>query len=604
MAKINFKGILSRAAAFAAAAALSASVFSFSAAADRSGVCTASALNVRSGAGTENARVGMIYEDESVTVLATVYDSNGSAWYKIQYYNASGTLVTGYASAAYIELGEEIADNSGSDSGSSENVSDSDFEAQMKKQGFPESYKPFLRQLHEEHPKWVFTAQKTGLDWNDVLREECVVGRNLVHGSALSSWKSCEKGAYDVNSGTWYGLDGTWVAASKEIIAYYLDPRNFITEDYIFMFENQSYNADIHKIEGVRAILDGTFMSGDFTAPDTWQTYNYAQTFMDAAAESGVSPYHLASRCRNEQGVYGAPQSLGTVPGYENYFNFFDIQAYYTADMTAGQMGCRFAKTYNPTYLLPWTNQYKSIVGGAIYLGNGYINKKQDTLYLQKFDVLDGGNGLYYHQYMTCVFGQANEAREMRNAYSDEVIASALEFKIPVYENMPEKLCPKPTSYGDNNNLLKSLTVTGGSYSPDFDRYTNEYSMTVEESVSSVTIAAVPYSYQAKLDGTGKINLDYGENIISVNVTAASGVVRTYTIKITRKGSGGLLKGDVNGDGSIDVRDALSVLNFAAGKTTLKASEKKRADVDGSGSVDVLDAVKIMQYASGKISKF
>lgn len=245
------------------------------------------------------------------------------------------------------------------------------------------------------------------MDWNTALKEECVVGRNLVHSSALASWKSMEKGAYDFNGGYWYGLDGSWVAASKEIIMYYMDPRNFLNDTYIFMFENQSYDPSYQTESGVKTILADTFMSKSYTCPDTKKKYTYSQTFMDAAKKSGVSPYHLASRCRNEQGVNGAPQSLGTVKGYENYFNFFDIQAYATSTMTAAEMGCKYAKTTNPTYLLPWTNQYKSIVGGSIFLGTGYITKGQDTLYLQKFDMVDGGNGLYYHQYMTCVFGQA-----------------------------------------------------------------------------------------------------------------------------------------------------------------------------------------------------
>lgn len=597
------KKLRRRIAAVLAALTLAAASLSLTASADRSGICTADALNIRSGAGTEYARVGMIYLDESVVVTDTVYASNGDKWYKISYTNGSGTKVTGYANASYIKLGDSISGGS-----QQTETSDADFESYMKKQGFPESYKPYLRKMHEAHPNWVFTAQKTGLDWYDVLDEECVLGRNLVHGTALASWKSCEKGAYDLNSGTWYGLDGYWVAASREIIAYYLDPRNFINDDYIFMFENQSYNKNVHNISGVKAILSGTFMDGGFTAPDTGVTYSYAQTFMDAAEKSGVSPYHLASRCRNEQGVNGAPQSLGTVKGYENYFNFFDIQAYATSTMTAAEMGCKYAKTTNPTYLLPWTNQYKSIVGGSIFLGNGYINKEQDTLYLQKFDVFDGGNGLYYHQYMTCVFGQANEALEMKNAYSEEVLSSALEFKIPVYKNMPDELYKKPTSYGDNNNLLKRLDVldpSGKDLLTSFDRYTDSYKLTVDESVSSLTFSAVAYSSQAKISGAGKIALDHGKNTVDIEVTAASGSVRTYTVEVTRKGSGSTLQtGDVNGDKKIDVRDALTVMNYVSGKTKLTSAEKKRADTDGSGKVDVLDALKIMQYISGKIKKF
>ncbi|MBQ1536887.1 MAG: hypothetical protein IIZ73_01045, partial [Ruminococcus sp.] len=48
-------------------------------------------------------------------------------------------------------------------------ASDTAFEDHMRSQGFPESYKPYLRTMHSKHPKWVFTAQKTGLDWNTVL---------------------------------------------------------------------------------------------------------------------------------------------------------------------------------------------------------------------------------------------------------------------------------------------------------------------------------------------------------------------------------------------------------------------------------------------------
>lgn len=484
---------------------------------------------------------------------------------------------------------------------------DKSFEKYMTSQGFPDSYKPYLRTLHEAHPKWIFTAQKTGLDWSAVLKEETVVGRNLVHDGAPASWKSCEKGAYDAPSGTWYGLDGTWVAASQGIIAYYLDPRNFINDDYIFMFENQSYNEKVHTVDGVKAILKGTFMRGDFTAPDTGKKYSYAQTFMDAAKESGVSPYHLASRCRNEQGVNGAPQSLGTVKGYENYFNFFDINAYYTSTMTAGEMACRFAKTTDPTYLLPWTNQYKSIVGGSIFLGNGYINKGQDTLYLQKFDVTDGGNGLYYHQYMTCVFGQANEALEMKNAYTSEVLASAIEFKIPIYKNMPSSACLKPTSTGDNNNLLTrfdAITSDGKDLLANFYRYTESYSFMVGSDISYVTLNAIPYSTGATVSGAGKKSLDYGENSFTVKVKSTSGLVRSYTIKITRSGDSDLKLGDVNGDGKINVTDSLAVMNHISGKKSLTSAQKKRADVTGDGKVNVQDSVKIMQYISGKIKKF
>ena len=568
---------------FAIAASMAASCLT-ALAANMTGSCTADVLNVRSGAGTGYSKTGTVSYGDSLTILSETTDSSGAKWYKISCGN-----VTGYVSAAYVQL----------TSSGSQGSSDADFESYMTKQGFPESYKPYLRKLHEQHPKWIFTAQKLGVDWNTALKEECVVGRNLVHSSALASWKSMEKGAYDFNGGYWYGLDGSWVAASKEIIMYYMDPRNFLNDTYIFMFENQSYDPSYQTESGVKTILADTFMSGSYTCPDTRKKYTYSQTFMDAAKKSGVSPYHLASRCRNEQGVNGAPQSLGTVKGYENYFNFFDIQAYATSTMTAAEMGCKYAKTTNPTYLLPWTNQYKSIVGGSIFLGTGYITKGQDTLYLQKFDMVDGGNGLYYHQYMTCVFGQANEAISLKNAYSQDILDSAMEFKIPVYNNMPDKLCPKPTSSGDNNNYLKSLSVSGTSISPKFDKFTTSYTAKVNAEVSSVTVNANPLGKSAKVSGKGKVSLKTGENTVKVTCTAASGVKRTYTIKITRKAASQTLQqGDVNGDKYLTVVDALLMLRYNAGKTQLDPAQLKRADMNGDGKVDVIDALTLLKKIS------
>lgn len=577
------KKIISYILSFAVAVSMAASYLTASAA-NMTGSCTADVLNVRSGAGTGYSKTGTVSYGDSLTILSETTDSSGAKWYKISCGN-----VTGYVSAAYVQL----------TSNGSQSSSDADFESYMTKQGFPESYKPYLRKLHEQHPKWIFTAQKLGVNWNTALKEECVVGRNLVHSSALASWKSMEKGAYDFNGGYWYGLDGSWVAASKEIIMYYMDPRNFLNDTYIFMFENQSYDPSYQTESGVKTILADTFMSGSYTCPDTKKKYTYSQTFMDAAKKSGVSPYHLASRCRNEQGVNGAPQSLGTVKGYENYFNFFDIQAYATSTMTAAEMGCKYAKTTNPTYLLPWTNQYKSIVGGSIFLGTGYITKGQDTLYLQKFDMVDGGNGLYYHQYMTCVFGQANEAISLKNAYSQDILNSAMEFKIPVYNNMPDKLCPKPTSSGDNNNYLKSLSVSGTSISPKFDKFTASYTAKVNAEVSSVTINANPLGKNAKVSGKGKVSLKTGENTIKVTCTAASGVKRTYTIKITRKAASQTLQqGDVNGDKYLTVVDALLMLRYNAGKTKLDPAQLKRADMNGDGKVDVIDALTLLKKIS------
>ena len=411
---------------------------------------------------------------------------------------------------------------------------DAAFEQHLTDEKFPESYKPALRALHAQYPSWVFTAQHVGIDWAEALAAECKVGTSLVPASSLASWKSCEKGAYDPAAGVWYGLDGSnWVAASREIIAYYLDPRNALNDTAIFQFENLAYS-EHQTIAGVQNILNGSFMSGSYQNPDDGKTYTYADTFMEVGKLSGVSPYHLASRARQEQGSKGSPLGHGTVAGYEGYYNFFNINAYATSNATALQNGAKYAAGTNPTYYLPWTSPYKSLLGGAAFLGAGYINRGQNTLYLQKFDMVDGGNGYFSHQYMTNILAPTSEASIMKKAYTDEVLASAMEFCIPVYDNMPEQAAVKPTSSGDNNNWLTALSVSGQTLTPTFSMYTTSYELVVGSGVSSVTVTAKTSGAAATVGGTGVIPLKSGDNTLPVTVTAASGSQRVYTLRIYR----------------------------------------------------------------------
>jgi hypothetical protein len=60
------------------------------------------------------------------------------------------------------------------------------------------------------------------------------------------------------------------------------------------------------------------------------------------------------------------------------------------------------------------------------------------------------------------------------------------------------------------------------------------------------------------------------------------------------------MTGDVDGDGTIDLADAVLVINYYVGKT-VTTFNAKAADVDGDGVIDLADAVKIISYYVGKI---
>ena len=62
------------------------------------------------------------------------------------------------------------------------------------------------------------------------------------------------------------------------------------------------------------------------------------------------------------------------------------------------------------------------------------------------------------------------------------------------------------------------------------------------------------------------------------------------------------LKGDVDGDGTVDLADAVVIINYCVGKTVNKFVEKA-ADADGDGVIDLADAVRIINYCVGKITE-
>ena len=57
-------------------------------------------------------------------------------------------------------------------------------------ENFPESYKPYLEVLQKKHPEWSFTALYTELDWNYVIDNENIFGKNLVPKSYSDEWKN------------------------------------------------------------------------------------------------------------------------------------------------------------------------------------------------------------------------------------------------------------------------------------------------------------------------------------------------------------------------------------------------------------------------------
>lgn len=501
-------------------------------------------LNVRASTSTSSSVIGKLYKDDTVTIYGDKISSGGINWYKINYKGQ-----TGYVSASYITNVKAIP----------EYDHDATFEENLTAQGFPESYKVLLRKLHANHPDWVFLSDKLNVSWADALKAESKVGTSLVHSSLDDSYKYMGKNAYNWSQKAYVPKDGAdWVTAEPSVVAYYLEPRNFLNEEYIYLFLNQAYDERFQTKEGLNKILKGTFMEGSFPE-DSYDTY--ADVLMDASKKAGISPYVLAATIIQEQGADGSGKSIsGTQKGYEGIYNYVNYGSYAADGMDAVTRGLWVASKTG-SYGRPWNTRAKAILGGAEFYGSDYIKAGQDTLYYKKFDVIT--STLYDHQYMTNISAAASEATKLKKAYAGaESTGAKLTFSIPIYKNMPESNATAlPTTKGANNYYLSALSVNGYNLTPTFEMYTNSYELVVDGSVESVVVNATPVS-GAKVTGAGTKTLQKGTNNIEITVTAASGKTAKYTLTVIRQENGTVNKPTAPSiDSSYNVGDNITGLS-------------------------------------------
>ncbi len=115
------------------------------------------------------------------------------------------------------------------------------------------------------------------------------------------------------------------------------------------------------------------------------------------------------------------------------------------------------------------------------------------------------------------------------------------------------------------------------------------------------------------IDQTGATSTTVTFNVYPSALTSGA----TYNVYMVGTGAGESYKkvasftyyapyilGDVNEDKTVDVGDALAVLQYSAELTTLSDTQLLAADVNASNDVDVGDALMILQYAADLIESF
>lgn len=296
----------------------------------------------------------------------------------------------------------------------------------IDEQKYPE-VKQMIQDLQQKYPNWNFKVLYTGLDWNEVIVNEYVghgeSPRNLVPvgTSYTGEWicESCTENKYYDN--------GNWRCASKTALQYMMDARNSINDSDIFQFMELTYQECT--LENIKPMVTGTFLDND----------NYINAILEAGKIHNVSPYYIVALAIQEQGKSGSTTISGTYSGYEGYYNIFNINASGNSKETIIKNALSYAKQKE------WNSLEKAINGGVEKISTSYIARGQDTLYLQKFDVDNSDEKLYWHQYQQNIMAAQNEGVTIRKTFEEiNSIESAYTFVIPVYENMPSTAQTRP----------------------------------------------------------------------------------------------------------------------------------------------------------------
>lgn len=502
-------------------------------------------LNMRTGAGLKFPVVKTLKKDSRINVVLKAYDAEGNLWYKIKEGNGFYYVYANYVSDS---LGGKTTDNpnentnpntgqtsGGSDASILRPLTAAEFEASMNEQGFPESYKPSLRMLHAKYPNWQFSARHINLDWNQALNKQ-ISSSNLVYYTQPEGYKDVGIDSYNFEGGYYYAKDGTtFIKASPQAVAYYMDPRNFLDDHGVFMFEDLHYNPKFQTSQVVRDVLNSTSM------PSGAERY-----FVEAGSAYNVSPVYMACKVVSEIGrstsnINGHSFTYGG-RNYSGAYNPFNIGASDSAYGNPALKGLVWAISGN-SYLRPWNTLEKSIKGGAMFIAKDFIGNNQHSMYYERFNVNNGFYAVGTHQYMTAVYGPANQAQSQFRGYRNlGLLNKGFVFEIPVYKNMPSSVSPLPAS-GHNNAFLKSLSITAEKtnigMNSNFNKFTNNYVATGNlRGVNQVSINAIPYRNDVRVMYNGgpgnKIILKDGKNVVRIDVTSPSGRTIKYVVTINK----------------------------------------------------------------------
>ena len=295
-----------------------------------------------------------------------------------------------------------------------------DYNGELNEGKYP-GFKAKLDAIKKERPGWKIRIMETGLDWNEVIRREGDgVGRSprsLVQG---------KYGEWIVSNQTYD--NGSWRAASDKAISYVMDPRNWLNPNNSSILQFMQLSYFEVSDENVKVALKDTF----------FDNMDNARIINNVSRDYNINVFFVVARIIQEQGYKGSATWKMDSDG-KSYYNPFNINASGNGVSEIIKNALQRAKDKG------WDTFEKGLRGGIEKIGTDYINEKQDTLYLQKFDVESKGT-LYSHQYMQNIDAPRTEASILKSKMDkiNGVLDNNVVLLIPVYNNMPATPAAEP----------------------------------------------------------------------------------------------------------------------------------------------------------------
>lgn len=525
-------------------------------------------INVRTGPGTNYSSVKFsgskdirLYCGQYVKIISSVKGSDGYIWHQINFrYN-------GYSKLGYMRS-DFITTLTGDDA----------FCQYLDQQGFPADYQPYLRALNAASGgKWTFVANNTGLSWSEALEMESTLGDSLIDGSN-TALRSTVPGAYNSATGTWKQYEPGWYAASKETVAFFLDPRSYLTDGTCIAFELLSGNSSVTQAQLKKVLADCK-----------WATDTIIDEFLQAGKEADVNPIFLAVKARNELGTAATKNASGYEVDGKKYYNFFNIGAYGGSDPNYN--GILYARDHG------WDTSYKALLGGAQFIASSYIACGQNTQYLQRFNLTDSYT--YTHQYATDIRYAYNGGWGTYLSYQrNNLLDMPLVLSIPIFDGMPaqtklptgsveEEYTPpqEPPEKPDTYDYISKLDLSlSSSYVSGFQVGTTVSNLDARvKAINPNATVTVKDSKNNAVANTAKIATGY-----VLSITDGAGT-KTYTC---------VINGDVNGDGNIGATDMLWIKKHILKISTISGANAKAASF-ANGSIGATAMLKIKKHILG-----